>query len=95
MSADDPSFWQQISGYLWGLLAVPIKMLWSKADNAATKQELADAIKAASEGTREWRDVTRQLFANAEHDRAEFRSMVQSVENKIHDTHIDILNRLK
>ena len=50
MSLDpDPGFWKDISTYLWGLLAVPIKMLWSKADNAASKADLAEAIKATEE----------------------------------------------
>lgn len=86
---------QQLAQYVWGLLLIPLKMLWSKADNAASKEDLAAAIRATEEGAKEWRDVTRILFANAERDRADAATARESMQQKLHDLHVDMLNKLK
>ena len=94
-ATSDPSLWQTISGWLWALLAVPLKMLWNKAENAATKQELTKAVDSMSTGIEQMRNTSKELFKAAEEDRKETRQMAMSIESKIHATHIDMLSKIE
>lgn len=94
MTEQDPSFWQTISGWLWTLLALPLKMLWSKADNAASKEELKEAIEASAKAAQEARHTMRDLFANAERDRADNNRRFTETQNKIHESYIQLIDRM-
>lgn len=90
MTEADPSFWQTISGWLWALLAIPLKMLWSKADNAASKDDLAEAIDAAAKASSEARQTMRDLFSNAERDRADNSRRFAEVQSEQHKTYVEL-----
>ncbi len=92
--SEDPSFWQTISGWLWMLLAIPLKILWGKADNAASKQELAEAIDAASKASMEARHTMRDLFANAERDRSDNSRRFTETQEALHKTYVDLRDRM-
>ena len=91
---EDPGLWKQISGYLWAVLAVPLAALWRKADGAATKEELKDAMAAMAKADEALRQSTITLFANAEADRAKCNDRFSEAQKAIHAIHIEILNRL-
>lgn len=96
---DDPGVWKQISAWLWTLLAVPLRMLWLKADGAASKQELKDAIEdmkhSISESSNLSRDNTKTLFSNAESDRRHYDDRFSKMQDTIHGVHADVLKKLK
>ena len=43
---EDPGIWKQVSGWLWALLLPFVGVLWKKADNAASKDDLKNAVEA-------------------------------------------------
>lgn len=92
--SEDPSFWQQISGWLWAFLLIPVKMIWSKADNAATKEELAKAIDAAAKAAAEARATMRDLFTNAERDRTDNNRRFAETQDALHKTYVDLRDRM-
>ena len=94
MSMDDPGLWKQISGWLWAVLAVPLAALWRKADNAATKQELKDAILSMDKTNDTLRTSVVRLFENAEADRAKCNDRFTHAQGEIHKIHVEVLNRL-
>lgn len=71
--------------WAWTVLFVPLKVLWSKADGAASKHELREAIRLIEDGNRTWRETTNQLFANAESDRMQWHGNFSKMQDKIHD----------
>ena len=92
--SEDPSLWQTISGWLWAGLAVPMKMLWTKADNAATKEEIAKLMRDSEIAHGEFRTTMRTLFDNAEKDRASVSERFSKIQSVIHDNHVHVLERL-
>ena len=69
----DPSIWKQMAEWAWGVVLLPIGVLWKKADGAASKSELKDsvsnigeALKRHSEDVKEtrmeFRDTTAEIF---------------------------------
>lgn len=90
----DSGAWKELAGWAWALLVVPLKMLWSKADNAATKQDLADSIRASKDASDEFRDTVRTLFKNAETDRANNSRTHMEMQDRINRTHVDLLGKL-
>lgn len=94
MVETDPGLWKDISGWLWAVLGIPLKMLWSKADNAASKTELKEAIKASEDASHEFRETLRSLFANAETDRSNAHRMHREMQDKMHSTHVELLNKI-
>lgn len=84
MPAPDPS-WKDLTSYLWAALLIPVGMIWRKAENAVSKEELETHRK-------EDRENFRQLFANAEDDRKLVRdgfdrmsAEMHAMENRIRD----------
>lgn len=91
MNESDPGLWKQLTSWLWALLAIPLRIVWMKADNAASKDELAAALDRMDKSNAEWRETTRVLFANAESDRRQFRESILTVTEKIHMAKNDVL----
>lgn len=91
----DPGLLREALQYLWAALLIPLKMLWSKADNAASKEDLAAAIRASEERAKEWREVARTLFNNAEKDRKDAADSRERIQQKLYDLHVDILEKRK
>lgn len=83
----DPNSLVELLKSLWALLLIPLGLLWRKVDNSASKEELTNAIK-------DNRDTVRQLFANAEADRAESSRRFSVYQEKLHDLKIEVLERL-
>lgn len=40
MAMEDPGLWKTLSGYLWTSFLIPLKLLWDKADNSASKADV-------------------------------------------------------
>ena len=66
----DLGLWKQLSGWLWGVLAIPLAMLWKKADNAVPREDMREHLREDKETHAEFRETMKTLFNNAEHDRA-------------------------
>lgn len=81
--------------YIWAVVLIPLKMLWTKADNAVSRAELKDIIQNMDAKTNELRATTVKLFENAEHDRRNCRADFNRVQDEIHKTHIEILNEIR
>lgn len=96
---DDPTLWKQISGWMWTLLAVPLRMLWLKADGAASKQELKDAVDDMKESIEKASELSREntktLFANAEGDRRRYDDRFSQMQDTLHGIHVDVLKNLE
>ena len=94
MAAPDPS-WKDFAGYLWAVLLIPVGMVWRKADNAASREELTAAVtemKDAFETHRkEDRESFHKVFANAEQDRKENRDGIAAILREMRDSE----NRLR
>ena len=84
---EDPGIWAKVADWLWAVLAIPVAALWRKADGAATKEELAEATKT-------FREVTRELYHNAELDRAKCNERFLEGQKEIHKIQIEVLNEL-
>ena len=91
----DPSFWKQISAWLWALLLLPVAALWKKVDNAASKDDLKEFIKASREADEMLRETTKELFRNAEADRAAVNEKFNTMQHAIHRMHVDLLSKIK
>ena len=106
MSAEsDPATWKSILDYLWAVVLIPLKMLWTKADNAASKEELKDGIESSQDAlTRalmsveksndNWRKVTGELYANAESDRMQWHANFSKMQDTIHGVHTELLREI-
>lgn len=90
----DATFWHSISGWLWTLLGIPLAAMWRKVENSVSKEEMKDAINAMQEANRESRDNMRKLFENAESDRLQSNTRFAAMQESLHRTHVDLLNRL-
>lgn len=88
MASPDPGFWQQTSQWLWGLLLIPVGIVYRKADNAASREELKSAVEKMETSfethRKEDRESFRQLFANAEEDRTVVREGFTKILQEMH-----------
>lgn len=89
----DSTLWRDLGGYIWGLLLIPLKMLWSKADNAASKEDLAKAIRSAEAGATDARETMRLLFSNAEKDRQDNNLRFSQMQERLHSIHVELLGK--
>ena len=68
----DPSIWKQMTEWLWGIVLLPIGVLWKKADGAASKVDLKDSVNA----------IGAALDRHAEDDK-ETRTEIRETQRKI------------
>ncbi len=94
MSSPDPGFWQQAANYLWGVLLIPVGMLWKKADGAIQRDEFKEYAKEAREAHAELRESLRDLYRNAEADRKLVRDGFDQVNKSITDARFDLLEKI-
>ena len=77
MAAPDPSFWQDAAKFLWAALLIPIGIVYKKADNAVSREEMETHRK-------EDRENFRLLFQNAEEDRTIVREGFANLVKEMH-----------
>ena len=92
---EDPGLWKQISAWLWTLLALPVASLWKKVDNAVLKEDFKEFIKASREADETLRETTKELFRNAEADRAAVNEKFNTMQETIHRMHVDLLSKIR
>ena len=62
MAAPDPEFWQEAAKYLWGVLLIPVGIVWKKVDGAVQKDDLKDFIARFDQHVRDDRETQAKLF---------------------------------
>lgn len=62
MSSPDPEFWQAAAKYLWGLLLIPVGVLWKKVEGSVQKDDFKDFIARFDQHVRDDREVQAKLF---------------------------------
>ena len=90
----DPGLWKQLSGWLWAVLTVPLAMLWKKADNAASKDDLKDHLAMDAVMHREVKDTAAKLFENAEQDRRRYDERFARMQESIHRIHTEVMDKI-
>ena len=68
----DPSIWKQMAEWAWGVVLLPIGVLWKKADGAASKSELKETVDS----------IGKALDRHAEDDK-ETRTEIRETQRKI------------
>lgn len=82
----EPSIWKTASDYLWAAILIPVKMLWTKADNAVQKDDFKEFIRASKEADETLRQATIKLFDNAERDRERGRETMDRNNERMNQT---------
>ena len=80
--------WKTALGIASAALTGAVAWVWRKADGAATKEELKEAMK-------HFQDTTKTLFENAEKDRRRYDERFTDMQDTIHGVHVDVLQKLK
>jgi len=93
-SEGDPITWKVVGGTVLAFLSVPLGFLWKKAVGAASKEELASAIREAKDERKEIKGMVKTQFENAERDRRRFSDAVSKVSSDVHDARMDFMDRL-
>ena len=62
MPAPDPEFWQEAAKYLWGVLLIPVGIVWKKVDGAVQKDDFKDFISRFDQHVRDDRETQAKLF---------------------------------
>jgi len=62
MSAPDPSFWQEATKYLAGLLVLPIAFVWKRVNSSVQKDDFLEFTKRFDQHVRDDREVQAKLF---------------------------------
>ena len=91
MTDPDPGIWKEVIGVCIAAVSGAVAWVWRKVDNSASKAELADALKALEKSTDQWRTTTALLFANAESDRLQWHRDFTTMQDKIHQVHVEVL----
>lgn len=90
----DVGIWKQISGWLWALLAVPLALLWRKADNAVPREEMREHLTDDKESHADIRETMKTLFEAAEIDRRRSDERFSKMQDVIHEIHVKVIERL-
>lgn len=61
-ASPDPNFWQEAAKWIWGLLLVPVGMVWKKVDNSVQKDDFRDFCERFDKHCEHDRDVQAKLF---------------------------------
>ncbi len=62
MSAPDPSFLQDAIKYLWGLLLIPVGIIWKKVDQSVQKDDFKEFCARFDQHCRDDRETQAKLF---------------------------------
>ena len=62
MSAPDPEFWQDAAKYLWGVLLIPVGIVWKRVEGAVQKEDLKDFMLRFDQHVRDDRETQAKLF---------------------------------
>lgn len=91
---NDPTFWKWLSGIILGVMSIPMGWLFKKVTNAASKEELAEAIKHSAGSEKRILGMIEKLFENAENDRRRVNDNLSKLHSNLHDMHIDLIDRI-
>ena len=91
MTPDDPGIWRELLAGAMTALSGAVAWVWKKVDHSASKADLAEALKALEKSTDQWRTTTALLFANAESDRLQWHKDFTTMQDKIHQVHVEVL----
>ena len=80
--------WKTALGIASAGLTGAVAWVWRKADNAATKEELKEAMK-------HFQETTKTLFENAEKDRRRYDERFTDMQKTIHGVEVEVLRRMK
>lgn len=86
MSAPDPEFWKEAATWLGAALVAPVGYLWKRASGSVQRAEF-------EKHQTNVREDIRQLYQNAEADRALVRDGFAGITKQLHDVHIDLLEK--
>ena len=62
MASPEPDFWRTATDYLWGVLLIPVGMVWKRVDNSVQKDDFKDFISRFDEHVKNDREVQAKLF---------------------------------
>lgn len=91
----DPGFWRLLGDWLWGLLLIPVGLVWRKADSAVSKAEFQEELQRHRNENREehrdFRETMKELFNNAESDRRDVNLKLEQMSREMHEQHVELL----
>ena len=59
---NDPSFWKQISEWMWTLLALPLVWIWKRIDGSVQRDDFKDFIHRFDEHVENDREIQAKIF---------------------------------
>ena len=62
MASPEPDFWRTATDYLWGVLLIPVGMVWKRVDNSVQKDDFKDFISRFDGHVKNDREVQAKLF---------------------------------
>ena len=62
MASPEPDFWRTATDYLWGVLLIPVGMVWKRVDNSVQKNDFKYFISRFDEHVKNDREVQAKLF---------------------------------
>lgn len=62
MSAPDPDFWQEVSKWLAGAVAIPVLYVWKRVNSSVQKEDFQEFCKRFDQHVRDDREVQAKLF---------------------------------
>ena len=62
MASPEPDFWRIAADYVWGILLIPVGMVWKKVENSVQKDDFKDFISRFDEHAKNDREVQAKLF---------------------------------
>lgn len=62
MASPDPDFWKTAVNYLWGILLIPVGMVWKRVDNSVQKDDFKAFIDRFDKHCDNDREVQAKLF---------------------------------
>lgn len=62
MASPDPDFWQEVSKWLAGLVAVPVLYVWKKVNSSVQKEDFKEFCTRFDQHVRDDRETQAKLF---------------------------------
>ena len=62
MSAPDQDFWQEVSKWLAGIVAVPLLYVWRKVNGSVQKEDFKEFCQRFDQHCRDDREIQSKLF---------------------------------
>ena len=59
---NDPSFWKQLSEWMWTLFALPLVWIWKRIDGSVQRDDFRDFIRRFDEHVENDREIQAKIF---------------------------------